>query len=354
MSIRFIAAAKLIGAAIVLGATATPASATLITDPRAALGEWNLITLGDHSSSSHVDGRVFVGGNETSSNTVYYGKQGSSSAGTANLTVVGNLNGYTQNTGGVSVGKSMDTAIGLNGPNQSVKVGGTAPTPQNLNQNTFEQNLGTTTASTFYKGLSDQKSYLEYGMNALSSVLDGMSATATYSRTGDAQNGVGNFIGDGTGINVIDLTSAQIGDFKTLNVSTAGTLVINVSGTNIDWIGKSFSNGTGLGTKVIWNFYEATTINFTNNQFYGTILAPKATASMTSMTIDGSAVFKSLNQGNNEIHLPSSNAGFDPTKLGTVIVPAMAVPEPATWAMMIAGFGLVGSAMRRRRPLLAA
>ena len=28
-----------------------------------------------------------------------------------------------------------------------------------------------------------------------------------------------------------------------------------------------------------------------------------------------------------------------------------AVPEPATWAMMIAGFGLVGSAMRRRQTL---
>lgn len=29
------------------------------------------------------------------------------------------------------------------------------------------------------------------------------------------------------------------------------------------------------------------------------------------------------------------------------------VPEPATWAMMIAGFGLVGFAARRRRPLMA-
>ncbi len=26
-----------------------------------------------------------------------------------------------------------------------------------------------------------------------------------------------------------------------------------------------------------------------------------------------------------------------------------AVPEPATWAMMIAGFGLAGSALRRRQ-----
>ena len=29
------------------------------------------------------------------------------------------------------------------------------------------------------------------------------------------------------------------------------------------------------------------------------------------------------------------------------------VPEPATWAMMIAGFGLVGSALRRRREAIA-
>lgn len=37
-------------------------------------------------------------------------------------------------------------------------------------------------------------------------------------------------------------------------------------------------------------------------------------------------------------------------------VSVAAVPEPATWAMMIFGFGLVGAAMRRRRsgtPVLA-
>ncbi len=31
-----------------------------------------------------------------------------------------------------------------------------------------------------------------------------------------------------------------------------------------------------------------------------------------------------------------------------------AVPEPATWAMMIAGFGLAGATLRRRRAILAA
>ena len=35
--------------------------------------------------------------------------------------------------------------------------------------------------------------------------------------------------------------------------------------------------------------------------------------------------------------------------LGQVTVPAPAVPEPATWAMMIGGFGLAGSFIRRRQ-----
>jgi hypothetical protein len=45
------------------------------------------------------------------------------------------------------------------------------------------------------------------------------------------------------------------------------------------------------------------------------------------------------------------NAGF--RLEGTSVGPA-AVPEPASWAMMIAGFGLVGAAARRRRTVAVA
>jgi hypothetical protein len=34
--------------------------------------------------------------------------------------------------------------------------------------------------------------------------------------------------------------------------------------------------------------------------------------------------------------------------------PTAAVPEPATWALMIGGFGLAGGALRRRRMPAAA
>jgi len=51
-------------------------------------------------------------------------------------------------------------------------------------------------------------------------------------------------------------------------------------------------------------------------------------------------------------------AGFTPggDAKGSVTIhvdSAGAVPEPATWAMMIAGFGLAGAALRRRRALAA-
>lgn len=46
----------------------------------------------------------------------------------------------------------------------------------------------------------------------------------------------------------------------------------------------------------------------------------------------------------------TANFAFDALNVGEATGPGLgAVPEPATWAMMIVGFGAVGGAMRRRK-----
>ena len=52
--------------------------------------------------------------------------------------------------------------------------------------------------------------------------------------------------------------------------------------------------------------------------------------------------------------LPENPAGEGPIKYGALFDPRAAVPEPATWAMMIGGFGLLGGAARRRRAVAVA
>ncbi|WP_217352574.1 PEPxxWA-CTERM sorting domain-containing protein [Sphingomonas sp. ID1715] len=47
---------------------------------------------------------------------------------------------------------------------------------------------------------------------------------------------------------------------------------------------------------------------------------------------------------------PDSNIGYDTFRFGAI----NAVPEPASWALMVAGFGLAGAATRRRRVLATA
>ena len=44
---------------------------------------------------------------------------------------------------------------------------------------------------------------------------------------------------------------------------------------------------------------------------------------------------------------------YDGAVIGDTPIPNPGVPEPATWAMLIAGFGLVGATMRRRRTVAA-
>lgn len=74
-----------------------------------------------------------------------------------------------------------------------------------------------------------------------------------------------------------------------------------------------------------------------------------STISLTDVPISGIAFFES----GNRITGDYLSTYLDLTGPGTLIVTG-GVPEPATWALMISGFGIAGAALRRRRAAVAA
>ena len=77
---------------------------------------------------------------------------------------------------------------------------------------------------------------------------------------------------------------------------------------------------------------------FSSGQDY--VCASNATYPLTPCFEGTSAIPRSFDDGTATFGHPTSNE---------IIATAGAIPEPATWAMMLAGFGAVGFAMRRRQ-----
>lgn len=101
-------------------------------------------------------------------------------------------------------------------------------------------------------------------------------------------------------------------------------------------------------TNIAWNSQPAL-----NNQSYAT-LSGIFNGGYSTLTGGGSANTRLLNPAGNVGNIWLVGAAFnnadgkiDGFKFKNLTV-SSAVPEPATWAMMIMGFGMVGSAMRRR------
>lgn len=342
---------------------ASPAAAA--GDPNLGLQvmrEYNLVVLGNLTSSSNVEGRTFVGGNLDGNSSDYYKHNGKPMAASTapGLTVVGSVSGGTknlQNGSGAYVGGSMSSGFNLNGQNHDVKIGGAAmningarnstitvggPVGGYLNANgaTVQTNAG---LPGFSAGLQVQANDYAMGVKGLSAHLAGLTPTDSISfplsnRAQFKPTTVGN-------IAVFDLASTdvfnKVGEIQFLP-GAYDTIVVNVGGAAASMTKNFVGAASGLGQHVIWNFYEAETINFSGS-FYGSVLAPYAAATNNNF-IEGSAVFGSLKQ-NGEIHLGAYSGAYQVLS---------AVPEPATWAMMIVGFGLAGSAIRRRNRQLAA
>ena len=354
VSRTFLAAGLAAGSFFAASALAQSGSAIVGID---ALKEWNLIVLGNLQSSSEVEGRTFVGGNLTGNSSNYGIRATTSPNGQPGLTVVGDVTGSHKNLNngsGAVVGGNVSSGFNLNGPNQTVKVGGTISNT-NVNQNTVVSNLGTTDPA-FVVGLQQSKTQLTNSLSSLSYEMGTLATTSQFTAQGN--RGIFNAQAGANGVAVFNITSAdldRIGEIQ-FNLNGADTAIVNVSGRSIN-LNDNFLGGTNnLGEHVIWNFPEAEALTL-STAWGGSVLAPLADAE-TRNYIQGSGVFGNLRQ-NGEMHIGTFNGGYISPPSGSSSggtssggsssggdpVP---VPEPGMFGLFALGVGGL-IYMRRRR-----
>lgn len=372
--------AVLLGGAMMFAATQVPAATLLPTSAERGLGamrELNVITFGDLTSGHSVEGRTFVGGNVSGGNygngSVTTPTQGFKASNRATLTAVGNAQNLTLNNGNNGqTGTKVDAgavARGQFGGNASfitvndlpqsgfanIQVGGQFNAqnfnPENRKRAQFGGSAINTNSSPFITqaislntlagDLATQRDQLRLDLQALSAHLKGFGpsqgASVTYANnklTFNASAVTGSF----AVFNIAGTDLAQNGEiFFNLPMKNGSplTTIINVSGISVMHSINANSQLSSATPSVIWNFFEATTLNL-QSSLYGSVLAAGADVT-NGGRLNGSVVSRSLKQ-NAQIH-GGTFAGFN----------VAVVPEPRSWALMIAGFGLVGAALRRRR-----
>ena len=173
-------------------------------------------------------------------------------------------------------------------------------------------------------------------------------ALAGYSNTGATTLNVGGIFGNpggltltGDGSSAVQVFSISGTDLQTRNqivvnnVPLTSTILVNVTGAFAQLASvDSSAPFDPFGGKVLFNFNSATQVNFANTGLHASILAPNAQITSSSGHIRGVVIAKDWN-GNFEVQ-----PGIAPLLL--------AVPEPETYAMMLAGLGLMGFVVRRR------
>lgn len=334
-----------------------------------AMSKLNAIVLGNMTIGHDVEGKLFVGGNIGGNGTVASGATNGQSfvaSDFGNLTVGGNLGGGINVLNGIglpavqveignnSVGLGVNAAqsltriggnfVGQNfnpNANKQVRYGGIASglQPQDAAHVVKDASLADGGANDLQARIAGQTAGFTDAFTNLSVALAGLSlANNPSSITQGGQGPIFNAVKGANAFALFNIDAALLASPE-LNFNVAAgafPIIVNVTGTTVNWTANAVGGFNGsLNQRIIWNFKDATSISF-QRIVHGSVLAPNATVSNTT-PIEGSLVAKTFVQGG-EVHLGTFN--------GTI--PFVAVPEPASWAMMIAGFGLAGASLRRR------
>lgn len=353
-----------------------------------ALGQTNLIVLGNMTGGHDVEGTAFVGGNiggNTSTYGIGRGNQGEVASSAPTLTVGGNINGGNFSNGSnggsgtVAARKSVDIGGSFTGGNFNVDGAlvraGSSLSNFNINngtnvtygvsasgfQNTQpvrDATLAPGGANDLHASIAAETATLTADLTALSTALYGLTIANNPSSYFAPDQNTNKFIArdSGAGFAVITVTAAQLSSATNFTYDIPTVLgggylptIINVIGATSLTLNAN-SNNSAYNPYVLWNFGTATSLTL-NRQFNGGLLAPVATVG-NSTPIEGSVAVGTFNQGG-EVHLGTFKGN---AKLTAALTPAVTgtVPEPAQWALLVVGFGLVGATRRRVRTMVVA
>jgi hypothetical protein len=309
-----LASALLCAPLLIVGAS--PAAAANLTAID-ILDQFNAVVTNNFSTDSDVEGRLVAGTIDNSGSSTFYENPNSQSA--------------------PSSFKGVNALTIQSCPGCNVDHGGGVDYINN-DHGTFNLNGGGSVAS---NSPSFTMSEFTTPLNGLETQLAGLTANSTFSAPNSNSLVFNIAPAAANGIAVFDMTAAQLagtgGDNYNITFSndSAKTIIINVTGNFTEGGGENFNGNTYLNEHVIWNFENATSLNF--KYWHGSVLGGDATVSNSS-PIEGFLYAKNFD-GGGELH----DYPFEG------ILPTSAVPEPATWAMMITGFGGLGFVSRRRR-----
>ena len=242
----------------------TTSAGNSIVDFGAATG-FNLFVLGNiNQPSSDTEGKAAIGGNAFFSN-YSVGDKLPLSNGTVDVLIVnGNLTFISGNIDGGNVVYGENTNL----PQMVVGIpDGT------LRKDTP---IDFTAAKTHLINLSEQLS--TYDENGVDSV----------------QWGCIYLHGNNPFINVFNITAETLSDANDMRilVPNGSVALVNISGNNIDWNGGLVLTGT-TSNNVLFNFYEATSLNIHNIAVLGSVLAPLADLAFEGV-INGQVIVNSV------------------------------------------------------------
>ncbi len=171
-------------------------------------------------------------------------------------------------------------------------------------------------------------------LEALSLTLSQQAVNGTYSYKSKGKNSGFTLKGDcSSPLQVFHLNGAQVQNARAFNLScipAEATVVFNIDGLAAQLSDISLWSLSDIAEKIVFNFYQASSLTLNDSQIEGSILAPFAAVENSQGVIRGQVIAQSWNGAMSIEHNPFSGELSGQVSETTENAEAPAAPEPAT------------------------